>query len=101
MPPQIGKTAFVGSIWTQANTKYKPGEPILSEEDLKAAGPSCVALHNHYMLESANGVDNICVSYQACHFRSTADNFYVAFKDLYDLFHLDALDISLLRCFSL
>jgi hypothetical protein len=48
---------------------------MLSEENLKAAGPSCVALHNHYMLESANGFDNICVSYQACHFGSTANNF--------------------------
>ncbi|RLM55955.1 hypothetical protein C2845_PM10G10730 [Panicum miliaceum] len=98
-PTQKGKTASVASIWTQANTKYKLGEPMLSEEDLKATGPSCVGLHNHYMLESANGVDNICASYQAYHFGSTVDILY-ALSDLYDLFHLDALDISLLRCFS-
>ena len=72
-----------------------------SEEDLKAVGLFCLALHSHYMLESANGVDNIGVSFQACHFGSTADNFYVGFSDLYDLLHLDALDMSLLRCFSL
>jgi hypothetical protein len=35
----------VGSAWTTANPKYKPGEPMLSEEDLKLAGPCCEALH--------------------------------------------------------
>ncbi|RLN33216.1 hypothetical protein C2845_PM03G33630 [Panicum miliaceum] len=58
---------------------------MLSEEDLNAVGPSSLALHNHYM---------------ECHFGSDADTFPVQFSDLYDLFNLDALDISLLQCFS-
>jgi hypothetical protein len=63
-------------MWTQANTKSKPGEPMLSEEDLRAAGPSYQELHNHYMLESANGVENSGVQFDACHFENKKpDNF--------------------------
>jgi hypothetical protein len=98
----MGKTSSVSTIWTQANAKYKPGEPLLSEEDLKAAGPSYQQLHNHYILESANGVENIGVKFHAINFETAlVENFYIGFKDLYDLFNLDALDVSLLRCFSL
>ncbi|RLM98840.1 hypothetical protein C2845_PM06G26660 [Panicum miliaceum] len=71
------------------------------EEDLQADGPSCQELHNHYMLESANGVENIGVQYDACHFETEKpDNFYDGFSDLYDLLNLDTMDVSLLRCFS-
>ena len=31
----------VGTVWTMANPKYKPGEPMLSDKALKFAGPSC------------------------------------------------------------
>jgi Cu/Zn superoxide dismutase len=41
----------VGSIWTQANAKFKFGDPMLSETELEKAGPRCVALHAHYMKE--------------------------------------------------
>jgi hypothetical protein len=76
--PQKRKTSSVGAIWIHANTKFKPSEPILSEEDLKIAGPSCQELDNHYMLESANGVENISVHFHACNFETASlDNFYI------------------------
>ena len=34
------KNSNVATVWITANPKYKPGEPLLSEEALKAAGPS-------------------------------------------------------------
>ena len=43
----------VGAVWTMANPKYKPGEPMLSENALKLAGPSCKALHAYIMKQSA------------------------------------------------
>jgi hypothetical protein len=87
--PQKGENPSVGAMWTQANTKYKPGEPMLSEEDLRTVGPSCQELHNHYMLESANSVENIGVQFDPCHFETEKPgNFYVGFNDLYDLFNL-------------
>ena len=45
------KSAPGGSIWTQANAKFKFGEPFLSEAELEKAGPGCVALHARYMKE--------------------------------------------------
>lgn len=41
LPPMKGNLSSVGTIWTQANIKYKPSQPMLSEENLKAARPSC------------------------------------------------------------
>jgi len=35
------KNMEVGAVWTMANPKYKPGEPMLSKEALKLAGESC------------------------------------------------------------
>jgi len=32
---------------------------LLSEEALKAAGPSCESLHAYFMEQSANGADSI------------------------------------------
>jgi hypothetical protein len=43
----------------------------------------------------------ILVSYKDHHFLVGDDIFIITFIDLYFLFNLDALDISLMRCFAL
>ncbi|RLN31170.1 hypothetical protein C2845_PM05G02710 [Panicum miliaceum] len=59
--PEKEKTAgTVASVWTKNNPKYKPGEPMLLEEDLHAAGPSSLALHNHYMCPQQQPGTNLC-----------------------------------------
>ena len=50
-PTKSSKSALGGSVWTQANPKFKFGEPFLSEIELEMAGPRCVALHAWYMKE--------------------------------------------------
>jgi Cu/Zn superoxide dismutase len=50
-PTKSSKSAHVGFVWTQANAKFKFGEPMLSKTELEKAGPGCVALHAHYMKE--------------------------------------------------
>jgi hypothetical protein len=40
-------------------------------------------------------------SYKDCLFLVGDDVFMVTFSNLYDLFNLDALDISLMHCFAL
>jgi len=100
--PDKGGDPPITSIWTKENSKYKNGEPMLSEEDLNVAGHFfCQALHKHYMVLSAQGEESIGVAYHEYHFESQPDDFIVGFNDLYDLFKLEALDISLPRCFSL
>jgi hypothetical protein len=43
----------------------------------------------------------IIVSYKDHHFLVGDGFFLISFSDLYDLFNLDALDVSLMRCFAL
>ncbi|KAJ1259013.1 hypothetical protein BS78_10G120800 [Paspalum vaginatum] len=68
-----------GSPWTKDNPKYMYGKPMLTRAELEVVGPSCADLHAYY-------VKKILL---------------VGFNDLYDLFTLDAMDISLARCFTL
>ena len=92
----------VGAAWTMANPKYKPGEPMLSEEALKFAGESCEGLHAYVMKQSANGAIDILAKVVASYFDSEAELKLIAgFNDLYDLFNLESLDMSLLRCWKL
>jgi hypothetical protein len=44
---------------------------------------------------------DIIVQFKDHHFLLGNDIFVVTFHDLYNLFTLDALDISLMRCFAL
>ncbi|CAN6210253.1 unnamed protein product [Urochloa humidicola] len=93
---------MVASVWTQPNPKYKLGEPILSVEDLKAAGSIFVSLHDYFMAQSAKGAIGISAKVVASYFQSDGElTFTIAFSDLYDLFNKDGLDVSLLRRWTL
>jgi hypothetical protein len=73
------------------------GKLILTADELGKAGQPCVDLHNYYIQNYQRGLD-ILVSYND---RLVGDDiFIITFSDLYDLFNLDALDISLMRCFT-
>jgi hypothetical protein len=92
------------------NPNYKFGKNILSDDDLKKAAPFTRKLHTFYMQrgESDDAYD-IMVALQP---RTNAwlktdessnalQQMPVQLGDLYDLFNLDALDLTLLRCFIL
>ncbi|KAG2561153.1 hypothetical protein PVAP13_8KG111607 [Panicum virgatum] len=94
----------VSSPWTQPNPNFKFGEPMLTEAALESAGPSCVTLHKYYMrLCAEKKKSGIIVLFKRCHFLRSSDKecLLVNLSDLYDLFNLDTLDTSLVRCFSL
>ena len=92
----------VGATWAMANPKYKPGEPVLSEEALKFAGESCEGLHAYVMQQSLNGATDIPAKVPASYFDSECElKLTVGFKDLYDIFNLESLDVGLLRCWTL
>jgi hypothetical protein len=67
---------------------------------LDKAGQSCVELHNYYINNYKSGQD-IIVSYKGRHFLVGDGFFLISFSNLYDLVILDALDVSLMRCFTL
>jgi hypothetical protein len=67
---------------------------------LYKAGEPCVEVHNYYMNNYKSGQD-IIVSYKDHHYLVGDEFFLISFSDLYDLFNLDALDVSLMRYFAL
>jgi len=85
-----------------ANPKYKPSEPMLSEEALKIAGESCEGLHAFVMQKSLHGTTEISAKMPASSFDTDGElQLIVGFNDLYDLFNFDSLDVGLLRCWTL
>jgi hypothetical protein len=84
----------------QANPKFVMGQLMLTTDKLHKTGQPCIDLHNHYIQNYQRGLD-ILVSYKDDHFLVGDDIFIITFSDLYDLFNLNALDISLMRCFTL
>jgi hypothetical protein len=84
---------------TQACLKFVMGMPMLTVNALHKAGKPCVEFHNYYINNYKSGQDKI-MSYKDLHFL-VGDIFHISWSDLYDLFNLDAMDISLMRCFAL
>ena len=90
------------NVWTSAHSKFEMGKPMLSELDLATTGVNTRGLHKHYMTHAMNNDNTSIVSeFKAEDLHSGPGFFSVAWSDLYDVFNLDALDISLLRCLTL
>jgi hypothetical protein len=73
---------------------------MLIVDELRKAGQSCIDLHNYYIQKYQRCL-HILVSYEDRHFLVGDGIFIITFSNLYDLFNLDTLDISLMRCFAL
>jgi hypothetical protein len=84
----------------QANLKFIIGKPMLIVDALHKVGQPCVVLHNYYINNYKSGQD-ILVSYKNRHFLVGDDFFLISFSNLYDLFNLETLDVSLMHCFAL
>jgi hypothetical protein len=93
----------VPTAYFMDNPKYKPGQPMLPESELKKAGASVAALHDYCIKKSAAGpIDgSITVQYGKKHFLTSGGYFLIAFSDLFDLFNISELDVSLMRCWAL
>jgi hypothetical protein len=76
------------------------GQSMLTADDLHKAGQPCIDLHNYYIKNYKTSQD-IIVSYKDRHFLVGDGVFIITFYDLYDLFNLNALDISLMHCFTM
>jgi hypothetical protein len=76
------------------------GKPMLAVNTLHKIGQPCAELHNYYINNYKSGQD-IIVSYKDHHFLVGGGFFLISFSNLYDLFNLNMLDVSLMRCFAL
>ena len=77
------------------------GKPILSELDLATVGVNTKGLHKHYMTYANDDKMSIVGQFKAEDLHSVPGFFSVFWSDLYDVFNLDALDISLICCLTL
>ena len=78
------------------------GKLMLSKEELASAGVNTKGLHKYYMTHAMHD-DNTSIvgEFKAEDLHSWPSVFSVAFSDLYDLFNLNALDISFIRYLTL
>jgi hypothetical protein len=83
-----------------ANLKFQMGKQMLTVDTLKEAGKSCVILHDYY-INNYEKRQQIIGGFKEKHFLVGEGIFLISWFDLYDLFTLNALDISLIRCFTL
>jgi hypothetical protein len=107
--PKQSKSDTEKNPWAIVNPNYKFGKSLLSDGGLKKATPTR-KLHTFYMQRGKSDDDSqIMVALQpgtnAWLKRDESSNelqqLPVQLSDLYDLFNLDALDLTLLRCFIL
>jgi hypothetical protein len=80
--------------------KFEKGKWMLNANELCKAGQFCVELHNYYILNWKK-IDVIVVKYRQSHFLMDDGVFIISLSNPYDPFNLDALDVSLMRCFAL
>jgi hypothetical protein len=73
---------------------------MLTVDTLKETGKSCVVLHNYY-INNYKKRQHIIGGFKEKHFLVGEDIFLISWSNFYDLFTLDALDFSLMRCFAL
>ena len=89
------------NVWTSAHSKFVMGNPMLSELDLATAGVNTKGLHKHNMTHANDDNTSIMGQFKAKDLHSGPSFFSVSWSDLYIVFNLDALDISLIRCLTL
>ena len=95
-------TELAKSVWTSAHSKFEMGKPMLSEQDLATTGVNTRGLHKHYITYAMNNDNTSIVSeFKAEDLHSGPGFFSVSWSDLYDVFNLDDLDTSLIRCLTL
>jgi hypothetical protein len=87
---------------------YKFGKSLLADGDLKKAAPFTRKLHRFYMQRGKSDDDShIMVALQPgssawpLRWSNGLQQLPMQLSDLYDFFNLDALDLTLLRCFIL
>jgi hypothetical protein len=96
------------NLWAMVNPNYKFRKRLLSDGDLKKAAPCTIILHTFYMQRNKSNDDSDIMaalrpgtSAWPLRLSNGLQQLPVQLSDLYDLFNLDALDLTLLHCFIL
>jgi hypothetical protein len=104
--PKQSESDTENNTWAMVNPNYKFGKSLLSDGDLQKVAPFTRKLHTFYMQRGKTNDDSqIWSHFSPGPMRDESSNelqqLPVQLSDLYDLFNLDALDLTLLRYFIL
>ena len=87
--------------------KFALGEPLVERLDSPTLGQACTTLHTWYMEQANKSAEQrrsgVTVKFKEDHFNHVHQDcvFTVTFDDLFCLFNLNELDVSLIRCWTL
>ncbi len=81
--------------------KYELSKPLVKPEQLQSLPTQMYKFHQLYMEMSATGREMIGVRIKHTDFLQGEGVLWINFKGIYELYQLDALDVSLLSCWIL
>nr|AAR89889.1 hypothetical protein [Oryza sativa Japonica Group]ABF97556.1 transposon protein, putative, CACTA, En/Spm sub-class [Oryza sativa Japonica Group] len=81
--------------------KFELGKPLVKPEQLQSLPTQMYKFHERYMEMSAKGREMFGARIRNPDFLQGEDVLWIHFKDLFDLYQLDALDVSLLSAWIL
>jgi hypothetical protein len=81
--------------------KFELGKPLIKPEQLQSLPTQMYKFHKRYMEMSAKGREMFGARKRNPDFLQGEDVLWIDFKDLFDLYQLDALDVSLLSAWIL
>uniref|UniRef100_J3MSK9 Ubiquitin-like protease family profile domain-containing protein n=1 Tax=Oryza brachyantha TaxID=4533 RepID=J3MSK9_ORYBR len=87
-----------------SNPNFIRGQPMLIAAALESVGAATAALHEYYMKIPATKLKNrIPILFKRNHFFRfvNPEVFNVGFGNIYELLNFDALDVSIIRCYTL
>jgi hypothetical protein len=80
---------------------YELGKPLVKPEQLQSLPTQMYQFHEWYMEMSASGREIIGARIKNSDFLQGEDVLWINFKDIYELYQLDALDVSILSAWIL
>nr|CAH65918.1 OSIGBa0102O13.9 [Oryza sativa] len=81
--------------------KFELGKPLVRPEQLQSLLTQMYKFHERYMEMSAEGREMFGARIRNPDFLQGEDVLWIQFKDVFDLYHLDVLDVSLLSAWIL
>nr|AAK92601.1 Hypothetical protein [Oryza sativa Japonica Group]AAP52262.1 transposon protein, putative, CACTA, En/Spm sub-class [Oryza sativa Japonica Group] len=92
-----------GAPFGKAEVKYKYelGKPLVKPEQLQSLPTQMYKFHRLYMEMSATGREMIEVRIRDTDFLQGEDILWINYKGIYELYQLDALDVSIMSCWTL
>ncbi len=81
--------------------QYELGKPLVKPEQLQSLPTQMYKFHQRYMEMSTNGREIIGARIKSSDFLHGEDVLWINFKDIYELYQLDALDVSILSAWIL